>query len=490
MIRIVLMILGLLYVYLLVMFSFALIYIFQIKEYRFDRLYSQIKEEGPFSLVVRNFGKRPALSARNALILCVSIVIFLILSLMLSQTYAMAQEGSETVFFTIMAVVLFLVNPAVAAASVVGGVLATQPLATYKRNALIDRAKFKVQKSHAVFIGISGTYGKSTTKEYLYHILSKKYKVGKTDENMNTDVGVAVSILKNLHRDTEYFVAEVGAYKLGEVRRAAVIFSPRAAIMLPFGNQHIDLYGSKENLVAAESEIVDLIPLDGKVYVNADIPELDYVKSHTRGVIRTYSIINKDADIYADDIEVNGEGSSARVHFDDKSFKIHTKLLGTHVIHNLLPAIAASHYFGMRREDIIAAIADLEYIPGKLSVHRGKNNSILLNDSGNSSLNGFLAGIDTIKLFKKPYTYILSKGIIELGSEKEESYKKIIMQLEKDNLLLATSDKLFKKLKKNHIVTIVRSEADFEKYIVPKLGPQTAVLFEGKFTKNFLEKFI
>lgn len=465
-----------------ILFILELIYLAQIKEYRADRILSQIREDGIIRLIARNFSKLPAVSLRNLIIFLIATFIMLTANFILSLT---APSIKIPLVFYLLSILL---SPIIGFVATACGVLITEPFAQYKRGKLIEKAKEKAQASQSVFIGISGTYGKTTTKEYLFHILSQKYKVGKTDDNMNTDVGVAISILKNLKPDTEYFVTEVGAYKLGEVRRAAAIFAPRAAIMLPFGNQHIDLFGSHENLVTAESEILDLVPTDGKIYVNADIPELQYVLNHSRGVKVTYSITKKNADIFVDDIEATGEGSGARIHYDDKSFKISTRLLGKHVIQNLLPAIAAAIDFGMKRDEVAAAIATLNFIPGKLSLHE-KNGALILNDTGNASFHGFMAAINTIRLLGRPNMFILSKGIIELGREKKESYKKILMQIKQDNIRLATTDKLFKQFDNNNNVTIVHNETEFNRFIVSKLDQNTAVLLEGKFTQKFLDVF-
>ena len=488
-------------------FGLKYLYVFQIKEYRFDRLFSQMREDGLVTFVINHIGRRPAVTTRNILIGGISTVLFLVTNFLIllsvSQwifhsdatcygSLCMANHTIQTVgspqeLFTIL--VLFIASPLTAFVTTSIGVMLTEPLAQQKRNAIIARAAAMAARSNTIFIGISGTYGKTTTKEYLFHILSQKYRVAKTDENMNTDVGVAMSILKNLKKDTEYFVAEVGAYKLGEVTRAASIFKPHHVIMMPFGNQHLDLYGSKDNLVTAESEILGVMRPNGIVYANADIPELEYIKTQTTGRLLTYSIQQK-ADVMAHTIETSEKGSSANVTYDHLAFGIETKLLGKHVIQNLLPAIAIAIHAGMTQDAIAQAIASLDHIPGKLSVHTGHNGAVILNDSSNSSVNGFVAALDTMRLFNKPKKYILSKGIIELGKAKKESYEKIIVQIDKDQLQLYTTDHLFKKLSKSKNITIMRTEEQILSSIVSQIDDQSVVLLEGKFTKSFVKKLL
>lgn len=155
----------------------------------------------------------------------------------------------------------------------------------------------------------------------------------------------------------------------------------------------------------------------------------------------------------------------------------------------MLPAIAIAIDAGMNHEEVADAITHLNYIPGKLSLQQ-KNEAVIINDSGNSNLNGFLAAIDTLKLFNRDENYILSKGIIELGNEKADSYKKIVMQIESANFKLVTTDKLFKQFDSKNIVTIVHNESGLYSYIVSKLNAKTALLLEGKFSKKFVNKFV
>lgn len=451
----------------------AIVYLFQIKEYRMDRMSSQLREDGVIALIKKYIGKRAAITARNLLILAVQIGL-------LGFTLMGAQSTIEQI----------ILIPIVGVLSPVVGVFITEPLARMRRKRLITEARTKVAASHVTFIGISGSYGKTTTKEYLAHVLGQKFSVAKTDKYMNTDVGVAISILKNLQPTTELFIAEVGAYRLGEVQDAVSIFNPRYAIMVPFGNQHLDLYGSREHLIHAESEILAFIPKDGKVYANADIPEFEYIASKTAGSLVSCSLQNKKADIYAQHINATEKGSSAQIFYKKASFTITTPLLGIHVIQNLLPVIALALDFGMSQNEVIRAVATLPAMPGKLSLHTHQG-AIVLNDSGNSNLNGFLAAIDTMKLFTGKKKYLaLSKGIIELGPEKQSSYQTIISHLKRNNVTLITTDNLFKTLVNDDTVMACSQEEELYTHVQPFLNAETVILLEGRFSPAFVAKFI
>ncbi|MBI2051684.1 hypothetical protein HYT33_02890, partial [Candidatus Roizmanbacteria bacterium] len=239
-----------------IIFVFAKIldftYLFQTKEYRFDRFLSFVKEEGIFHILYTRRIRLPAKTPRNFLILlfaaAASILIFPFLL---------------TLSVPLLLVRLFL-SPVSALFFTALLVLATAIPARIRRKQIIQKADKLVKKSNAVFIGITGSYGKTTTKEFLAHILSAKYRVGKTEANLNTDIGIAISVLKNLKPDTQFFVAEIGAYKKGEIAKACKIIKPKFAIITAIGNQHLDLFGSKKNLILAKKELLDVLPKEGR----------------------------------------------------------------------------------------------------------------------------------------------------------------------------------------------------------------------------------
>lgn len=456
------------------------IYVFQIKEYRFDRLRSYLNDVGIVHALYNPSIRMPAKSLRNALL-------FLIANCMGAALFVL----SAPLWGLVYSILIVLLVPVTAFLLVSFAVYLTEPFAQLKRNSIITRAKLKVAKSKAVFIGVSGTYGKSTTKEFLYQILSTKYKTAKTDKNMNSAVGVALSILKNLKDDTQYFVAEVGAYKRMEVYDACTIFRPTYAVITAFGNQHIDLFGSHENLVRSESEILEFLPTNGTAYINRDILEFERITTGARYGVVSYSATHAGATIHLTHATHSSTHQTATVQYNKKSFQIKTGLIGVHIMQNLLPCIAFALDRGLSTGEIQKAISQLEPIIGKLSMHTGPNASSVLHDASNSSIEGFISAIKTTTLYGHQYKYIVSKGIIELGKEKKQSYKRVLDVLVNTGIILVTTDPVFAQLHtlKDQIVTL-KSEQAIIIYLLQRLNKSSLLVLEGKFTKPFINTFI
>lgn len=459
-----------------------LCYLFQVKEYRFDRLRSTIFEEGLISILYLRRPRFPAKSVRNVLILGIST------ALMVLGLWIYLQLWSN---LWIIALVTIL-TPFSSFLFVSVAVLLTRPIAYALRSQMIRRATALIkQRPDLVSVGISGSYGKTSTKEFLYQILSTKFVVAKTDDNKNTDVGVAQSILRNVKSDTKYFIAEVGAYRQGEVAKATKVFMPQNAIITAFGNQHVDLYGSRENLIEAEGEILEYLPASGTAYINADILSFAHTAKRTKARVVSFSATSNKADITATNISLNPQKNIvAQISYQKKALEIETELIGSHNVANILPCIAFCLDQGMTKAEIVSAVKQLKQITNKLSVHRGVKGSRILNDSGNSSVDGFIAAVNTVVDQNYRKNIILSKGIIELGKEKESSYKKVLNTIANRPIQLYTSDKLFKKYDITNQVQYLPSEQALLKLAQQNIDASTLLLVEGKFTPSVLKELI
>lgn len=435
---------------------FELIYIFQIKEYRFDRMNAFFHDNGFNTLIFFHKFKLPAITPRNILLVISSyLFLFFYLFLLINSLF-------------ILLFISVFIFPFISFFLVSLSVLLTNIISNLKKQTIISAAEKKIKNSKAVFIGITGSYGKSTTKEFLYKILSEKFKVAKTDENMNTDLGVALSIIKNLKKDTEYFIAEIGAYKIGEIKDVCNLINPKYGILTSIGNQHLDLFGNRQNLIQAKSELIQSLPKNGKAYINSDFPEFEQVKKSAKCPVVPFS-------------------TNKLNHF--KRYLNETSFLGKHNLLNLLPCISFTLNLGVEKAKIIKAVKNLKNILHKLSVHKGINGSTILDDSYNSNLEGFLAAIETSKLFPQKNKIVVSQRIIELGEERKSSYQKIIETLNKSELVLYTNDKLFKELG----VQKINYNPDLKELVerISKISDKsTLIIIEGKFPYVFIKQLL
>ncbi len=453
----------------------------QIKEYRFDRFRSKIQEEGIFPLCNPLIMGLPSFSPRNMLI--IGIVIALLIP------YGMVLTAIPPTWHIIAG----LCNMLYAICTTLLAVAITAPYATYKRQRIIARAMSKMRQKRPKVVAISGSYGKSSTKEILAHILSNRYTIAKTDKNMNTDVGIALSILRNVTPQTDIFIAEMGAYQRGENKSSCHVSPPDYAIMTGLGNQHIDLFGSWENVYSAETEPLKALSETGIAYVNADIPEYkDIVRDHNV-LIKGYSIHHPEH-IYATKIDLSAQGSRATIHYGDITIDINTRLLGSHVIQNILPCIAYAIDMGIDISTIVSSVQELPPIPHKLQVKKGLHDALILDDSYNSCYEGFVAAIQTMQLFEQPHKLILSKGIIELGNRKKATYHALLTHLRSTHITLHTTDHTFQEVNNHHAlgahVVLHQNESDLRNALMTNVSSQHLITIEGRFTPSFIASLL
>src|SRR3990167_1710243 len=433
--------------------SLDLLYFFQIKEYRLDRILSFLKEENVFKILYLRAIRMPAISLRNLLIgqamLFSTVPLYLIL-----KTSNLALLSA-----------FLLLTPIVALLTMLLGLLLSEIPVQIYRKLIIFIAALKVKNSNAVFIGITGSYGKTSTKEFLFQILSHKYKVGKTEKNYNSEIGVALSILKNLKSDTEYFIAELGAYKKVEIKTICGIIHPKYGILTAIGNQHLNLFGSKKNLIEAKSELLEVLPPDGVAFINKNIREWKYFSNKTKAEKEYFSI-------------------------DEIPPDIKTNLPGRHNLQNLLPCIALASHLGLDRSVILETIMNLKPIQDRLTQKKGPNESMVLDDSYSSNVEGFIAAINAAGQINSTHKLIISRGLIELGEEKKTSYQKIVDEINKSNLTLLTTDALFKKLDTRNKVVAFQNEGKLLNYVKEKSDKNTLIVIEGRFEPKILKSLI
>jgi UDP-N-acetylmuramoyl-tripeptide--D-alanyl-D-alanine ligase len=448
-------------------------YYFQVKEYRFDRFWSYLKEVGIVYLVFSERFYRPSLKKpRNILI--IFIALFLTGSYFLFSTLFLGSIG-----LTILGVPLTIVFVGV-------GVLITAPLAEFKRGRIVNIAKNKLNSGTNVkFIGITGSFGKTSTKNYLHQLLSSEFPTAKTIKNNNTKVGVAISINQNLKDDTKYFVAEIGAYKMGEIKEVADFINPKYAILTAIGNQHLDLFGSRVNLINAKKELLKAIPRDGSAYVSLDFEEFDEMVEGLDCSVKTFSILNKAADAYVTDVYRVGERTHAKVHYAGQEFNIKLKLRTLHSLNNFLPCISLAFDLGISKEKIEKVCS---YIKEDFTnLLEGLHKSLVIYDGYSSNVEGTIGAIERLNEVDASLKIVATKGIIELGSEKKDSYNKILDKVREYKMTLLTTDKTFKDLAGDEVIYF-RGERGIFGYLDQNLTEDSALLIEGRFTGDFMRK--
>ena len=221
-------------------------------------------------------------------------------------------------------------------------------------------------------------------------------------------------------RFDEVFIAEMGAYKKGEIKKLCDMVHPKYGILTRIGLAHLETFGSAENIMKTKFELIESLPDDGIAVLNGDDPkQLSYpIKSKCKKV--WIGIDNKDVDIYAENISCNYKGSKFDVVFkeDNKRYSFETKLLGNHNIYNILAGIALGKEFGMSISELEKGVKKVKPIESRLEL-RNYGYMYQINDAYNSNPVGAKAALDVLAMMPGKKV-VVTPGMTELGEKEEE----------------------------------------------------------------------
>ena len=275
-------------------------------------------------------------------------------------------------------------------------------------------------------IAITGSVGKTTTKELISHILSSKYKVLKTVGNYNNHIGLPLTLL-NLNKSYDIIVTEIGMNHLGEISKLSKIANPNTCIITNIGTSHIGNLGSKENIFKAKMEIVKGMN-KGDLIVNANDEYLDNLSSSNN-----YNVIkcgfDESNDLYAHDINCDTNKSIFKIKFNNNIYQVVFNIPGKHLITNVLIAIKCCLNYGIDIKTIIDKIDSFKSINNRMEIINISNNNILISDTYNSSYESLTGALNVIKMYKQNKIIILG-DILEIGNYKDDIYGKIDKQLQ------------------------------------------------------------
>ncbi|MGI8742136.1 MAG: UDP-N-acetylmuramoyl-tripeptide--D-alanyl-D-alanine ligase [Bryobacteraceae bacterium] len=240
-------------------------------------------------------------------------------------------------------------------------------------------------------IAITGSAGKTSTKDVIAALLATAMPVGKTEGNFNNHVGLPLSVLR-LPEDARVAVLEIGMNHAGEIRELAKIARPRIAVVTNVGYAHIEGFESIEEIASAKRELVEALPPDGIAVLNADDARVLEFRNTHPGPVVTYGL-SEIADIRAIDVEYLPDGG-ARFRVGDTAFE--TSLTGRHGILNILAGIAVAGLYGIGPERLRSAVRDLK--PGKMRGERIRLNGMtIFNDCYNSNPDAARAMLDVLR---------------------------------------------------------------------------------------------
>ncbi len=278
----------------------------------------------------------------------------------------------------------------------------------------INDAK-RILKSYASLkvIGVTGSYGKTTTKFILNRILSERFNTVCTPQSFNTPMGVVRTVREKLKPQTEIFICEMGAKKTGDIKEICDIVNPDFGIITSVGEQHLDTFKTVDNVFKTKFELYDAVIRKGGVCLaNAESEGI----SSRRDKCEKAVFFGEGTDYYADNISYSSAGSVFDLHLRGEVITLKTKLLGRHSIADILSAAALAHILGVGADDIKCAVAALTPAEHRLELKPFNNGSLLIDDAYNSNPEGCLEAVRVLGSFEGMKKAVITPGLIELGS--------------------------------------------------------------------------
>lgn len=274
-------------------------------------------------------------------------------------------------------------------------------------------------------VGITGSFGKTSTKFITASILQEKFKTLKTPESYNTPMGISKVINNTLTADYEAFVVEMGAKQIGEIQEVAKLASPQIGVLTSIGPTHLETFKNVENIMKTKYELIEELPPDGIAIFNYDNEHIKRLADKTFKEKILYGMVDvENLDLYATDIEVTELGSQFVLKDKDgNSIECKSKLLGRHNISNLLAGAAIGKALGLTFEEISKGIAKVEPVPHRLQLINPGTGVIIIDDGFNSNPVSSKAALEVISQFKEGRKIIMTPGMIELGDKEEEENK-------------------------------------------------------------------
>jgi UDP-N-acetylmuramoyl-tripeptide--D-alanyl-D-alanine ligase len=283
----------------------------------------------------------------------------------------------------------------------------------------LRRAQNRLRDVKPLVIGITGSYGKTSTKYLLEHLLANHRQVLKTPLSYNTMMGICRVINESLDANCEVFIAEMGAYRRGDIKELSDFVHPTIGILTAIGPQHLERFKTIENIQATKYELIEALPASGVAIFNNDDPRCRALADRTTHVrVMRYGLETtaQTLDLWAENITMGAEGLSfTMASRDGRRLDVRTILLGRHNVLNILGASCAAMAIGIPGEDLAKAIQNLPPVPHRLQLLDNGSGVTIIDDSYNANPIGALEALEVLGSFTTGRRILVTPGMVELG---------------------------------------------------------------------------
>ena len=326
-------------------------------------------------------------------------------------------------------VILFFVNE-LAFLPLSAAVIILQPFENRKQAYYINDARRIIEEINPLVIGITGSYGKTGTKEILSTMLAEKYNVFRPPGSYNTLMGVTRAIREGLRPQHEAFVAEMGAYRIGSIDKLCKLVKPTHGIITTIGVQHLERFGSQKVIQQAKGELIRSLPDDGIAVLNGDDPLCREIGEGFSGKVVYFSVDSSFPrrressvsipTVSVRNIQIGTDGSDFELHFPDgEVLPAHLSLLGRTAISNAVAAVAMADQLGVKRAKIVKALKSIPPVRHRLEPIKREGGITVIDDAFNSNPIGAAGALEVLAM-DEGRRILVTPGMIELGDIEDQ----------------------------------------------------------------------
>jgi len=353
------------------------------------------------------------------------------------------------------------------------------------------RAKLKTL-DNVIKIGITGSYGKTSTKNIVNDIICNNYFTHITPASYNTPMGITRTIRADLKPIHEVFVCEMGADKIGDIEYLMKFVKPSFGVVTSIGPQHLATFKSQNNIIREKMKEIEMLPSNGVGFINLDNEFIQKYRIKNSCKVVSVGIDNKNADYVASNIKYSKDGSLFTVKIGKKNYKFETVLLGKHNITNILIGIAIAIELNIDIEDIVKNVKGVKQVEHRLEVKK-INGYTFIDDAFNSNPVGSKMALDVLSLMPSKRV-IVTPGMIDLGKKQDEiNYEFGKYMYERTDYVILVGEKQTKEIYNGlkdanfdmNKVVIYKDVRDALKYVYSKFTSKDVILLENDLPDAF-----
>ena len=287
----------------------------------------------------------------------------------------------------------------------------------------LSAARSKLTEVGPRVIGVTGSFGKTSTKFAIQALVSHPDEVLATPGSFNTPLGVCRTINEQLEGRHRFFVVEMGAYGVGEIAELCRFVNPTIGVLTAIGPAHLERFGSMDAIRRGKYELIESLGRDGTAVMNVDDPEVRKLADTTTNVrLLRYGLDPEGRpDVTARDVQTTNEGTSFTLMTGSDEARVTTRLLGRHALGHILAAVAVATTTGRSLRDLVEPIAALEPVEHRLQVIKGAGGVTVIDDAYNSNPEGAAAALEVLAEMPARKRMVVTPGIVELGPLQEEA---------------------------------------------------------------------